>query len=134
MTDSIMGYSKEEYEKVEYLESLKRKKMTKFQVSFDSEGNPTEDNLTQDQIDHRTWDPGYYVEKNSIFNDILQFDYVSSNVIIFTSINSKKTFRMFKSDFNDLMMYYKMGPQNQVAGKFTFCKKGFKQGIRLVFE
>ena len=105
-------------------------KMKNFPVIFNKDGDlvirPTSWNMAQ-----------YIKEDNKIFSDVLEYTgYISAGAggnthMQFKSLNSKRLYSMFMSDFDDVLQNKKM-KDNIVIGDFYFCKKGNSQGLRLI--
>jgi len=106
----------------------KTKKISDFEVSFDQDGNLMRDSFYKG-----------FNQKNSIFPDTLEYiGYLQArkggnSYIQFQSLNSRRKYHMFISDFNDIVLN-KRFINNIVAGDFCFCRKGTSQGIRLIFD
>ena len=76
---------------------------------------------------------GFKIEKNRAYSDTLEYAGYSSNRIMFVSLNTGRKYHMFMSDFDEIVKE-KMFVDNKVIGLFCFCRKGSRQGIRMVFE
>lgn len=99
------------------------------QISFDDKGN-----LISRVRGWRA--PTMKTEENSVFDDKLEYvSYLSydSPKMKFKSLNSGREYVMFLSDFDDVLQG-KLFVNNVVESKFTFCKKGMSQGIKLFKE
>jgi len=106
------------------------------EIFFDEEGNLL--NRVYNPIYHNS---GYQYKKedNSVFFDKLEYvDYMSAgkggdSKIIFKSLNSGRTYYMFISDFHDVLVN-KLFVNNVIDNRFTFCKRGSSQGIKVIKE
>lgn len=131
--------SEEEYELQEEYESLKKKKISKYNVTFDKNGDLSVDfiedsRLSQYKSSSYNYYDGFVNQPNDVFNDCLIYVRSYNNRVFFKSTRSGKRIHMFLSDFDDVVRHRKFGPDNQIVGNFVFCKKGIKQGVRFVFE
>jgi hypothetical protein len=136
---TVQMLSKEEYELQEDYENLKKKKITAYDITFDHNGNLNEsfvDNARLASSAKSSYDyyHGYVNKPNEVFQDCLVYVSAFNNRVYFKSSKTGQTFNMFLSDFNDVVRHHKFGPDNKVTGRFVFCKKGIKQGVRFVFE
>lgn len=111
----------------------KLKKITKFDVCFDANGN------LQAYANSRYWSKtsGSYTEPNAVFDDKLKYDgYFTQGVnshIYFVSEISGRRLHMFMSDFDEIIRDHRF-IDGVVEGKFCFVKRGNSQGVRYFFE
>ena len=70
---------------------------------------------------------------NFVWDDKLEYDGYgrgcSSCVIFFKSLNDRKEYTMFMTDFNDIVDLLNKGC---IEGQFTFCKRGMNYGIKKI--
>lgn len=131
--------TEEEFKLQEDYERLKKKKVSLYDITFDKNGNLNIDfiessRLTQYASSSYNYYAGFINKTNDVFNDCLVYNSAYNNRVFFKSVKSGLTYHMFLSDFDDVVRHHKFGPDNQINGNFTFCKKGFKQGLRFIFE
>jgi hypothetical protein len=77
--------------------------------------------------------PNFKTEKNHPYSDSLEYTGYAGSHILFTSLNTGRKYHMFMSDFDEAVKA-KAFINNQLVGIFCFCRKGTKQGIRLILE
>jgi hypothetical protein len=76
--------------------------------------------------------PGDYKEEdNHVFQDRLEYIGQSGSHFSFKSLASGRTFLMFISDFDKIMLAKKV-KDNIIEGDFTFTRKGRVQGFKMI--
>lgn len=115
----------------------KPRKMQEFKVAFNVNGDLSENNsswmLTSPHyVAHFKW------EDNAPFADT--FEYTGyrgasggNSHIYFKSVNTGRVVNMFMSDFDEVIQQDRF-INKQIVGLFCYCKKGSKQGFRLIFD
>lgn len=73
----------------------------------------------------------YLEEDNKVFKDQLEYKGIAGSQVTFQSLTDKRTYRMFISDFDKVMLAKKV-VNNIIEGEFTFTKKGQVQGFRML--
>lgn len=97
-----------------------------FKVYFDNNGDLLH------RLYHWQQQQGAYKEEdNHVFQDRLEYTGYSGSHIAFKSLTTGRTYSMFLSDFNAMMLAKKLD-NNIVEGDFTFTKKGIVQGFKML--
>lgn len=114
----------------------KPKKISQFKVAFDDQGNLCEGQYTW--MSQAAYSTRYKWEDNAPFVDTFEYTgYTSASGgnshILFKSMKTGRKVNMFMSDF-DAVLKEKRFVDNQIIGVFCYCKKGMKQGVRLIIE
>lgn len=100
------------------------------QIAFDGSGNLI------NRINRWMKSSSIRTEENSVFDDKLEYlSYEPAgkggdSKILLKSLNSGRKYCMFMSDFHEIMRN-KLFINHAIEAKFTFCKKGSSQGIKL---
>lgn len=115
----------------------KPRKMQEFKVFFDDKGNLCEGQYHW-MLNNPAYASRYKTEDNAAFVDTFEYTgYTSASGgnshILFKSVNSGREVNMFMSDFDEVLKS-KRFIDNQIVGLFCYCKKGYKQAVRLIFE
>lgn len=77
----------------------------------------------------------YPLVDNFVFADVLGINFISptrsSCIVSLESIITGKKYRMFVTEFNDILANKKF-KNGCISGSFTFVKRGHSYGIRLI--
>jgi len=118
----------------------KPRKVAVFDVAFETNGNLCESNNDWMRNPNPRWGNTYNYkwEPNAPFADT--FEYIGyrgasggNSHMLFKSVNSGRQVSMFMSDFDEVVQNDRF-INKQIVGLFCYCKKGTKQGMRLIFE
>lgn len=109
------------------MKTTKSAKKGNYPIPFDAEGN---------QLHYAdTWGPGPVWRDNHVFEAVLRYGGYcrgrSAAYMLFVRVDTLASVVVFLGDFDPIAERMAKG---EVAGRFTFCKRGQNYGCRLVDE